>query len=320
MVKQYVFNYSLNGYPNKTLITGFIDNTQTSCTKVINDISENKYLFKTKHHFVIIFSNSMQRYFLLSRHYKYFYICKKYLSEIHTNNPKNMVCKNSPDENLEYIVDYMSNKYSSLKEILRTNLYTTLIDDTFGLSNSIYSIFYINSNIRYKSQSRENTYMFNPIMENVLDDIIESNNSQLSIPFVSFNTNMTYNKILFCSTNNSYLNSIRNNLNDITIKEKIFDQNYISSLNESHRTTFLYKIFGVQNVNVIRTSTTDQIDILLSGIQRNEYYIITYHDKNANHNLSTVTYVINKKEYNKYLLNNRFEIIKHRIYKRSTMS
>lgn len=321
--KNFVFNVEIEGYPNKTVFSQYIDDDESSVSNIIRDISNEVYNFKEKHHFVIIFSMSKGKYYFLTKDVKYLIIYWKYmiLSIKHPSLLSFEKCLIEENDILEDVVVKISHYIPEFKNILEKNMYTIVTENTIGIKNSIYNVFnYTRNKTIYIDRDGQTTH--NNSTFSVLEDMLLTTDYKRSrIPYISFDAKVfTHpNHIVFCSLDMGYLNGIRRNLQDERLKPIIYDITYNAIINKNKYQNFIMKTLGFENTAIISDALTHfnnaQNPINEYNINLEKYYIIGCYINGIRYdNNCGYSYIVIKKEtFNKYLLNMRTELIHSRL-------
>lgn len=314
--QSYVFSKHVNLVIKETFLEGFVDCNETSCTKVIEDIRDNKYKFKTTHKLVIVFSTTQGKYYLLTKKYNYLYLISKILSDVNYTVLKSYNSSN-PDENMtQYIEDY------KFQYIMKNNIYTMVIDNTFKFKNSIYNIFNV-TNLKNVFIDKENNIVNIPSLNQILNLMINvKNENDFTYPFVcNFINSVGFdNKNIIFSFHKQYLDTIYWNIvNNI---QRIFDTTLLSNVNKFSQNEYLVQKFGFENFIVLQNISHFNLRNIYNSINKSEFYItITVNDIvdvqfGIHLNYYTI-YIARKSEYNKYINNSRYSIILSRFQRRT---
>jgi len=209
MYNKFIFNDIIIGYPNKSLISDFIDDNEDSVSNVINQIKHGCYTFKHNYLFTIIFSKSYGKYFVISQKYKYIYLCKKYMKNLVISNNQykisDQLCiEYTPEEKLMFISSGMNN-------VIDRDIYTYMKtkDEEYDSNENVYFDLTKNNALIVNNKDNKTFIMNNPRVYDVMDIMIENNNQYF--PFVKLKIiNNFYNTILYISTDLENIKKIEN--------------------------------------------------------------------------------------------------------------
>jgi hypothetical protein len=316
---KYVFSYdcTLNNIPiQDTFLTYFVDTTQTSCTRVIEDIRDNKYTFKTKHEFVIVYSERLNKYFCITHKHNYVYLLRKIIE--HNILDKLISNTDSVENNMngDDKIDLLITENECLRNTFKYNIYTLCVNDIVDVHNSIYNIFHNRSNPVYMSNGQSYSLKLHQIFNNMIEASTFSENSDqndtiVHAPFVSFSLNSIGfpQKIVFFSQRKYIVDSIYynmiNNYNNVVINDT-----YVG-LNPQYFQQFYIKKLGVHNYTFVHFNSNYAIEHknvcdIYNKIDKSKYYV-TF-TKHNTQNIEQMS-IIEKKSFNKYINTMRDDII-----------
>jgi hypothetical protein len=316
---KYVFSYdcTLNNIPiQDTFLKYFVDTAQTSCTRIIEDIRDNKYTFKTKHELVLVYSQRLNKYFCITHKHNYIYLLRKIVENKLTHKLVSNTDDIENNVNGDDQIDLLITENECLRNTFKYNIYTLCVNDIVDVHNSIYNIFHNRNNPVYLRNGQSYTLRLHQILNNMIETSTFSDNSDqndtiVHAPFVSFSINSVGfpEKIVFFSHKQYVLDSIYYNLtckyNDVVLNKTH------SSLNPQYFQQFYINKLGLHNYTFIQYNSNNidehkNVNDLYDKIDKTKYYV-TF-TKHSMLNIEQMS-IIEKKSFNKYINTMRDDIV-----------